>query len=75
MTRSAQTHQPALLPQEAALLPAIVPGKPGHFTMPLNQKHFVPVTAEAAPTALRRGSVAGRAVLRAAGVHLTGIIK
>ena len=58
-------HHPAMSVQEAAMLPA------GHFTMTLNESHFVPICKEQTP--LRRGSPAGRAVLRADGVNMPGV--
>jgi len=58
-------HKPAMSPQEAALLPA------GHFTMQLDESHFVPVRGVEAP--IRRGSPAGRAILHADGVNLPGV--
>lgn len=63
-----QEHIPAMLPQEAAMLPALLPG---HFTMQLKAEHFVP--AEAPQQSERRGSPAGRAILHAGGVNLPGV--
>lgn len=58
-------HHPAMSVQEAAMLPA------GHFTMKLNESHFVPVRG--VKVSMQRGSLAGRAVLRADGVNLPGV--
>ena len=70
MTRDAHTHVQAMSPQEAAMLPAVAPG---HITMPLNESHFVPAIIPAENAEKRRGSAAGRAILRQAGVSLPGV--
>ena len=75
MTTYTNAHEPAMTPQEAAMLPAIVPTSPGFLVMPRNESHFVPV-ASIAPVEeaiQRQGSAAGRAILRAAGVNLPGV--
>ena len=76
MMRYVNTHAPAMLPQEAALLPAqgAPAARPGRLTMPANDSHFIPVTEDVQPVSVqRRGSVAGRAVLTAAGISLPGV--
>ena len=79
MMRYVNSHAPAMLPQEAAMLTALPAstGRTGRLMMPVNESHFVPVepVEEAQPvtTAQRRGSVAGRAVLSAAGISLPGV--
>ena len=103
MMQNPNAHEPALLPQEAAMLPAMGAGNrcPGRLMMPGNPADFRPVPAEEADTPqkeprvnmilprreedfravetprkecpeIRRGSAAGRAILRAAGVRLPG---
>ena len=103
MTQNPNAHEPALLPQEAAMLPAMGAGNrcPGRLMMPGNPADFRPVPAEEADASrkdlrvnmilprreedfraveapreerakIRRGSAAGRAILRAAGVRLPG---
>lgn len=69
MMRLNHAHTPAMSPQEAAMLPAMNGGSPGHLQMPLNPAHFMPIRRT---TAVRRGSAAGRAVLHARGVSLPG---
>ncbi len=83
MKRIAQTHAPATLPQEAALLPALPArksSKPRNLMIPPPDLVFRPVMAEAEPTPKasqaaprRRGSAAGRAILHAAGVSVPGV--
>lgn len=85
MQRYLNAHEPALLPQEAALLPALPSGtrqtrlRP-NMIWPQSEEHFrafevgdtvyhVPET----PAAQTRGSVAGRSVLAAAGISLPGV--
>jgi len=76
-------HEPALMPQEAAMLTAL-PANTGRLMRrssmlrPQQAEHFRSVSLDAAPAALpaetpRRGSVAGRAVLSAAGISLPGV--
>ena len=103
MTQNPNAHEPALLPQEAAMLPAMGAGNRclGRLMMPGNPADFRPVPAEEADAPrkdlrvnmilprreedfwaveapreeraeIRRGSAAGRAILRAAGVRLPG---
>ncbi len=67
------THAQAMSVQEAAMLPAIAPSRPGHITMPLNQSHFIPMNAVEAAAPQRCGSCAGRAILHTSGVHLPGV--
>ena len=64
-------HQPAMNPQEAALLPALPPNYP---TMPLRQEDFRPAAWDEAETPRPR-SAAGRAVLHARGVWLPGLAR
>lgn len=103
MTQNPNAHEPALLPQEAAMLPAVAGGNrcPGRLLMPGNPADFRPVPTDEADaprkdlrvnmilprweedfraveapqverSEIRRGSAAGRAILRAAGVRLPG---
>ena len=103
MTQNPNAHEPALLPQEAAMLPAMGAGNrcPGRLMMPGNPADFRPVPTDEADAPrkdlrvnmilprreedfraveapreerakIRRGSAAGRAILRAAGVRLPG---
>ena len=103
MTQNPNAHEPALLPQEAAMLPAMRAGNrcPGRLMMPGNPADFRPVSVEEADVPgresrvnmilprreedfraveapreerakIRRGSAAGRAILRAAGIRLPG---
>ena len=103
MTQNPNAHEPALLPQEAAMLPAVAGGNrcPGRLLMPGNPADFRPVPTDEADAprkdlrvnmilprrevdfraveaprkecpGIRRGSAAGCAILRAAGVRLPG---
>ena len=103
MTQNPNAHEPALLPQEAAMLPAVAGGNrcPGRLLMPGNPADFRPVPTDEADAPrkdlrvnmilprweedfraveapreerakIRRGSAAGRAILRAAGIRLPG---
>lgn len=79
MMRYVNAHEPALMPQEAAMLTAL-PAACGNarrtnLLMPRNDSHFVSVDApvQRAAQPARRGSVAGRAVLTAAGISLPGV--
>ena len=78
MMRMNGARSPALMPQEAAMLPAqsaeqTIP-RQGRLLMPRREEDFVPVQAEAAqPASIRRGSAAGRAILRAAGISMPGV--
>ena len=77
MMRYVSAHEPALLPQEAAMLTALpetAAVRRTNLLMPQDTSHFVSVDAPAEPAAqTRRGSVAGRAVLSAAGISLPGV--
>ena len=55
MTQNPNAHEPALLPQEAAMLPAVAAGNrsPGRLWMPGNPADFRPVPAEEADTPQR----------------------
>jgi len=74
--------------QEAAMLPARTAGetvaatgytygRPGRLLMPRRESDFIPVGTELEMDAFaaqtRRGSVAGRSVLRAAGISMPGL--
>lgn len=85
MMRYVNAHEPALMPQEAAMLTAM-PANTGRLMRrnsmiwPQQADHFrsvsldaTPVAATASAEAVRRGSVAGRAVLSAAGISLPGV--
>ena len=103
MTQNPNAHEPALLPQVAAMLPAMGAGNrcPGRLMMPGNPADFRPVPTDEADAprkdlrvnmilprreedfraveaprkecpGIRRGSAAGCAILRAAGVRLPG---
>jgi len=98
MMRLNNARSPALMPQEAAMLPAqptnlVMPRRaedfvpvdaaqssaaqagPGRLLMPRREADFVPVPAQETrqSTQTRRGSAAGRAILRAAGVSMPGV--
>ncbi len=103
MMRLNNARSPALMPQEAAMLPAqptnlvmprraedFVPvettqgaagngdaaqARPGRLLMPRREADFVPVPTQETrqTTQTRRGSAAGRAILRAAGVSMPGV--
>lgn len=88
LSRFIHAHEPALTPQEAAMLPAMaaIVAAPGNLLIPRQDLNFRAVeTAENsgaesagyAPSLQtgdrpRRGSAAGRAVLRAAGISMPG---
>ena len=78
MMRYLNAHEPALTPQEAAMLTAM-PASGGirrtNLLMPRDEQHFVSTDTpvQAAVIAPRQGSVAGRAVLHAAGISLPGV--
>lgn len=79
MMRYVNSHAPAMLPQEAAMLTALpaTAARAGRLMMPVNESHFVPVGTVEEPQPVtstqRCGSVAGRAVLSAAGISLPGV--
>lgn len=80
MKRIHPTHAPALARQEAALLPAMRRGLPRNLLPPVPPLRFRPAVEEAPvsahqpePAPRRRGSAAGRAILRAEGVSLPGV--
>lgn len=51
MTRLISAHEPALSPQEAAMLPAMTMIGSGRFLQPRNEATFIPVTAAVDSTA------------------------
>ena len=80
MKRIHPTHAAALARQEAALLPAMRRGLPRSLLPPTQPLRFRPAVEEASastrpaePAPRRRGSAAGRAILRAEGVSLPGV--
>ena len=79
MMRYVNAHEPALMPQEAAMLTALPAAcsrsRRTNLLMPGDDSHFVSVNAPVQQPAqeTRRGSMAGRAVLTAAGISLPGV--
>ncbi len=68
LDRTYAVHAPALSLQEAAMLPALPqppqPALPRNLRLP-DRRTYYPMPPLPAEPALRRGSMAGRAVLRA----------
>lgn len=79
MMRTINARQPALTWQEAALLTALPlqTNRTTNLWMPAQTEHFMAVdtmlpTADT-NTTVRRGSIAGRAVLHTAGISMPGV--
>ena len=63
MMRTMALHAPALTRQEAAMLPALEHTLPRNLILP-DRRTYHPMPVEKPVMAVRRGSMAGRAVLK-----------